>query len=158
MAFILVKAVIEDSEMLHSGQVSAFKPLLERYRDFDTSPANEPISKVRSRIREGHFYKVMADGQFAGAIRIKRGEETESHWISPMFILPEWQGRGFAARTIQLAAEKYPEAGKWELATILEEEKNCRVYEKAGFTRTGVKKKLNDAATLVYFEKNGERA
>lgn len=47
----------------------------------------------------------------------------------------------------------FPEATSWELATILEEEKNCFLYEKMGYKRTEVIKKLNDETTLIYYKK-----
>jgi hypothetical protein len=46
----------------------------------------------------------------------------------------------------------FPEAVSWELATILEEKRNCYLYEKMGFTQTGISKKINDHTTLVYYK------
>lgn len=50
----------------------------------------------------------------------------------------------------------FPEARSFELATILEEERNCFLYEKMGYKRTEVIKKLNDKTTLVYYKKKGK--
>jgi len=39
----LSKAGLEDAGILHDMQVESFMALLERYQDFDISPANEPL-------------------------------------------------------------------------------------------------------------------
>ena len=60
-----------------------------------------------------------------GAICISQKETPSKFWISPMFIHPGYQGKGIAQKVITLIEEMFPEATSWELATILEEEKNC---------------------------------
>ncbi len=70
-----------------------------------------------------------------------------------MFILPTYQGEGIAQKAIFLIEEMFPQAITWELATILEEERNCYLYEKMGYNKTGVKKILNDNTTLIYYKK-----
>ena len=70
-----------------------------------------------------------------------------------MFILPNLQGLGIAQRAINLVEDMFPQATSWELATILEEDRNCYLYEKMGFTKTGLRKKLNDQTTLVFYKK-----
>jgi GNAT superfamily N-acetyltransferase len=133
----------------------AFLPLLEKYKDFETNPANESVEQVIRRINnpQGGFYKILVDNMLVGAICLFWKEEGMQFWISPMFILPEYQGKGIAQKTITLIGEMFPQAITWELATILEEERNCYLYEKMGFIKTGVQKKLNDNATLVFYKK-----
>ncbi len=154
MNVILQKAANEDARAIYDIQVKAFKPLLEKYRDYHTNPANETIERVLERINHPNsgFFKIVADGRLAGAICIVWKNDL-SFWISPMFILPEYQGNGIAQQAIRLAEALFPQAGSWELATILEEERNCYLYEKMGYTKTGVTKKLNEMATLVFYKK-----
>ncbi len=45
-------------------------------------------------------------------------------------------------------------ATNWELVTILEEERNCYLYEKMGYVKTGVSKKLNENITLIFYKKD----
>ena len=68
----LLRANIDDAKELHAMQVEAFKELLEKYQDFDTSPANENMEKVEARLKqEFSFYYFICIGQRkAGAIRI----------------------------------------------------------------------------------------
>jgi len=154
MPIKLEKAVESDAKCIFDMQVKAFTPSLERYQDFDTSPAAETIERTIMRITNpsGGFYKIMLDDQLVGAICVSWKEKSRL-WISPMFILPEYQGQGIAQKTIVKLEETFPDATTWELATILEEKGNCYLYEKMGFTKTGVIKKLNSSATLVYYKK-----
>ena len=154
MPIKLEKAIESDAKSIFDMQVKAFTPLLERYQDFNTSPAAETIERTITRITNpsGGFYKIMLDNQLVGAICVFWKEKSQ-FWISPMFILPEYQGQGIAQKSILLIEEVFPHATTWELSTILEEKGNCYLYEKMGFTKTGVTKKLNSSATLVYYKK-----
>ncbi|MBZ5199748.1 GNAT family N-acetyltransferase [Planomicrobium chinense] len=154
MAIKLEKAHLKDANSLFGMQYDAFLPLLEKYQDHDTSPANESIDKIAERLirPDSTFFKIMEAGRLCGAIRIhwKAGNR---FWVSPLFIHPDYQGRGIASKAMALAEKQFPEAVSWELATILEEEGNCRLYEKAGYVRTGAAYQLNEKATLGYFKK-----
>lgn len=154
MQVTLEKATTNDAKTIFDMQVKAFKPLLEKYKDFETNPANETLERVLTRINNpnGGFYNILADNRLAGAISINCKEQLR-YWISPMFILPAYQGKGIAQQAITLIEEMFPQAITWELSTILEEERNCYLYEKMGYNKTGVSKKLNDHATLIFYRK-----
>ncbi|MGO1058333.1 GNAT family N-acetyltransferase [Planococcus sp. FY231025] len=158
MAIKLEKAQETDAQQLLEMQHAAFLPLLEKYLDFDTSPATEPLEKMEMRIREpdGGVYKIIADGKLAGAIRIRR-KEGDEFWIGPLFIAPCFQGGGLAQAALRGAEELYPEAASWHLGTLLEEAGNCHLYEKMGYARNGRQEKLNPRATLVYYEKHAAK-
>ena len=64
---------------------------------------------------------------------------------------------GIAQKVLILIEEMFPEARSFELATILEEERNCFLYEKMGYKRTEVTKKLNDKTTLIYYKRKVKR-
>ena len=46
----------------------------------------------------------------------------------------------------------YPEVTTWKLTTIKEEPRNCHLYEKCGFVRTGEEEIINDRMTIVAYE------
>lgn len=63
----LFRANIYDAKELHAMQVEAFKELLEKYQDFDTSPANENLEKVEARLKQDFtFNGVSPDGKNKG--------------------------------------------------------------------------------------------
>ncbi|QPQ31335.1 GNAT family N-acetyltransferase [Lysinibacillus sp. JNUCC 51] len=154
MELRLEKAIENDAQAIFDIQVKAFMPLLNKYEDYETNPANETIERVISRINQqnGSFYKILADNTLVGAIFVHWREEVQ-FWISPMFILPTHQGKGIAQKVINLIEGMFPQATTWELATILEEERNCYLYEKMGYSKTGRSKKLNDNVTLIFYKK-----
>ena len=149
----LLRATAADADEIHTMQLKAFKELLEKYQDHDTNPGNEPIEGVRKRLEQDYtyYYFICAEGKKIGAVRIvdKVGKRKR---ISPIFILPEYCGRGIAQRAIQLC-EKLHGSDDWELETILQESKNCYLYEKMGYQRTGRTETINDKLTLVYYAK-----
>ena len=52
MEVTLLRANIGNVKEIHAMQVEAFKELLEKYQDFDTSPGNETLEKVEARDRK----------------------------------------------------------------------------------------------------------
>jgi Acetyltransferase (GNAT) family. len=155
MGVRLVRAVEADASLIHEIQVRAFAPLLAKYQDYDTNPGNESIDRIIWRINDpnGAFYKIVEGDVTVGAIRVRWYDEPSQLWISPLFIAPEHQGRGYAKQAIALAEHAYPDAASWELCTLLEEERNCRLYETMGYEQTGAQSKLNERATLVFYKK-----
>ncbi|MBM7602667.1 hypothetical protein JOC75_000637 [Metabacillus crassostreae] len=93
----LKRATDNDAQSIFDIQVKAFMPLLDKYKDYDTNPANETIDRVLTRINrpDGGFYKILADNKLVGAICVLWIEDVH-FWISPMFILPTYQRKGIA--------------------------------------------------------------
>ncbi|MFD0048090.1 GNAT family N-acetyltransferase [Actinomycetes bacterium NPDC127524] len=154
MEIRLEKAAETDAKSIFEIQVKAFNPLLDEYKDYGTNPANETIEKVMARLNnpDGGFYKILSDDVLVGAICVVCKEKTQ-FWISPMFILPEYQGKGIAQKAILLIEELFPQAETWELKTILQEKRNCYLYEKMGYRREDWNHSLNEKATLVHYKK-----
>lgn len=151
----LLRANIDDAKELHAMQIKAFKELLEKYQDLDTNPGNESVEKVEARLKQDFtfYYFICVGQQKVGAVRIVDKKEVgKTKRISPIFILPEFQGKGIAQKAIRLCEEKHRN-GNWELDTILQEPKNCHLYEKMGYRQTGKTKAINEKLTLTFYEK-----
>ena len=145
----------EDIATVWKMQVEAFQVLLDKYQDFDTSPASEPVDKVLARFEQPWttYFFIMANGEKAGVIRVVDKKDGSRKRISPIWIMPEFRNRGYAQQAI-LAAEKIYGSGHWCLDTILQEKGNLHLYEKLGYHRTGRVDKINDKMDIVYFEKD----
>ena len=145
----------EDIETVWKMQVEAFQVLLDKYQDYDMSPAAEPVDKVLARFEQPWttYYFIMADGEKAGVIRVVDKKDGSRKRISPIWIMPEFRNRGYAQQAI-LAAEKIYGSGHWCLDTILQEKGNLHLYEKLGYHRTGRVDKINDKMDIVYYEKD----
>lgn len=147
----LIQATAGDVMVLHDIQTKAFKPLLEKYLDYETNPANEPINRLFEKIQFSSFFKIVLDHQVVGGIRVVR--KNDSYWISPIFILPEFQGKGIAQQAICQVEELFTRFNTWELQTILQEKGNCYLYEKMGYKRTDFVREVNDKMTLIGYKK-----
>ena len=73
--------------------------------------------------------------------------------ISPLWIMEEQRGKGYAQDAIRAVEALYGEH-HWELNTILQEEGNLHLYEKMGYYRTGRTDKINERMDIVYYEKD----
>ena len=154
MNVLLTKATIEDSETIHKMQLESFAPLLEKYRDYDTNPAAEPLEKVKHRfsfINVDHYF-IALDENKIGYLRIHHLDETTGR-LSAMFILPAYQVKGYAQAAIKQAESRYPNAEKWTLDTIKQEPKLRRLYEKLGYKLTGEEKNIKPGMDIVYYAK-----
>ena len=155
MRITLQEANETDAAAIHELQLAAFASLLNKYRDYGTSPAREPLEKTISRIKNpnSRYYMILLDGQLAGALHIVRKETNGSLWISPIFVGPDHQGKGVAQTAMIMAEQKFAGDKVWELSTLAEEKGNCHLYEKLGYQWSGKEQKINERATLVYYKK-----
>ncbi|WP_407312490.1 GNAT family N-acetyltransferase [Desulfosporosinus sp. SB140] len=154
MNISLTIAELKDAEAIHEMQIKSFVPLLVKYQDFETSPANELIEKIITRINQPFtdYYVIENDGVTVGGIRIvKMGNQR--YRVSPIFILPEYQGKGIAQKVFELIEKVYCDARVWELETLLQEAGNRHLYEKLGYKQTGKMEPVNSKVTLVFYEK-----
>ena len=155
MGVSLCKANLEDAMTIHEMQVNSFMPLLQKYQDYDTNPANEPLERIITRLNQSFtdYYLIKYFDDTVGGIRIvKLGNK--SYRVSPIFILPEHQGKGIAQKVFERIEQLYPDADLWELDTIMQEERLCYLYEKLGYEKTGETKKINNNITIVFYEKS----
>ncbi len=151
----LVKADLSGATEIWQMQKTAFAELLEKYQDFETNPANEPLKKTVMRLAQPftYFYFIKLNGENIGAIRIvdKKSSE-EPKRISPLFIMPAYRNKGYA-QTVILQVEQIHGSYGWEIDTILQENSNCHLYEKMGYHKTGKVKKVNSLMSLVFYKK-----
>ena len=156
MEDIKLKAVSRDEiETLWRMQVEAFSGLLEKYRDYETSPASESMEKVTARFEQPWttYYFILAAGEKVGAIRVVDRKDGSRKRISPLWIMPEHRNKGYAGQAIQ-AVEAIHGSGHWCLETILQEEGCLHLYEKHSYHPTGRIHRVNDRMDLACYEKD----
>ena len=154
MPIKLQKASMEDCPLIHRMQVASFRALLEKYHDTDTNPGAEPLNRVEERMQQlfTDYYLIVLDEFKIGAIRVIRRSEDICR-VSPIFVLPEFQERGYAQEAMLLAESFYPLVTVWQLDTILQEEKLCHLYEKLGYCKTGEQETIQPGMDIVFYEK-----
>ena len=143
---VKLKLVTEDeAECLHRLQVEAFMPLYEKYQDDATSPAKESLKRVTEKIIDTNsdYYFVVFHGEKVGGVRASRhkGEKVykDVNWISPIFIIPEFQNKGIASTVIEQLFDIYPDTIEWRLDTI-KQEKAIAIYTRDA-TLSGLERK-----------------
>lgn len=134
-------------------QKKGFRDTLEKYRDYDTSPATERLKKFRKRFFNPIIdsYWVLYNGRIAGAMDI--GRKKEYMLLNRFYILPEYRNQGIGQRALKIAESKYPDSAEWRLDTILEEKNNIHLYEKLGYVEYGERKIINERMTIVNYKK-----
>lgn len=151
----IVKASYNDLQLLHKIQVEAFRPLLEKYKDYNTNPSNEIIDQIIRRYNQNFttYWLIKNHGKIVGGVRVvNKGDRC--YRVSPIFIQPLEQGKGMAQKTFKILEDYYYDAEKWELDTILQEKALCYLYEKLGYKKTGKTEEIKEGMTIVYYEKH----
>lgn len=155
MIIELRRADVKDAYTIWKLQVDAFAELLEKYQDYDTSPANEAVEKTEARLRQAYtyFYYMLDNDKTVGAIRVVDMKDGGRKRISPFFVMKEYRNRGYAQSAI-VEAERIHGKDNWELETILQEAANCYLYEKMGYHKTGKTEIINEKMTIIHYEKD----
>lgn len=155
MLVSLRQATLEDAEVIWKMQVEAFTDLLEKYQDYDISPATESFEKIKAKFEQPWttYYFIMNGDMKIGAVRIIKKDDGSRKRISPIWIMPEFRNRGYAQQALE-ELEKIYGADGWCLDTILQEEGNIHLYEKIGYHQTGKIEHINERMDIIFFEKN----
>lgn len=137
--------------LLHRMQKTAFAPILERYQTYSLC---ESVEQIFAKMTEpdSFYYLILLDGKPIGGVRVLDKKSEKYKYLSPIFLLPQYQGNGYGKLAIKLI-EQLHGAAYWQLDTILEEAHLCRFYESLGYRRTGQFEIINEKLTLVYYQK-----
>ena len=56
MKIDLIRASLKDTKEIWEMQVKSFGELLDKYQDFETNPASEPISNIEIRLKQNFTF------------------------------------------------------------------------------------------------------
>ena len=146
-------ASVEDAQALLNIQKEAFKPLYEIYND-DISPYLHSIEDMEISITypQGAYYKIIADGFLCGASRIAWNKDG-LHRVMISYIASEYFGKGIVTEALGCIEKLHPKATAWETDVPVDQPKNIRSIEKAGYISTGEREIINDKLVLAYYRK-----
>ena len=155
MAITLKKATREDIETIWKMQVEAFTELLDKYQDFDMSPATESLEKIIAKFEQPWttYYYIVENDIVVGAVRIVNKNDGSRKRISPIWIMGEFRNKGYAQQAM-IELENIYGSDHWCLDTILQEKGNLHLYEKMGYVQTGKVEHINEKMDIVFYEKN----
>ena len=130
----IAPAVPDDLDALVAAHQRAFAGDIERY---GIGPAGYGDPDWHRTIAEQHHYFAMCeDGQIVGGI-IVADEGDGRYFLNTLFIDPAAQGRGLGAQALAHLADAFPDARFWYLVTPQASTNAQRLYERAGYRRTG---------------------
>jgi hypothetical protein len=155
MKIELLKATESDIKEIWKMQVEAFKGLLEKYQDYDMSPATESYENVLNKYKQPwtSFYFISRNIEKVGAVRVIDKKDGSRKRIAPIWIMPDFRNQGLAQLAMR-EVEKLYDSHHWQLDTILQEQGNIYLYEKLGYKRTGEIENIKDGMDIVYFHKD----
>lgn len=136
-------------------QVEAFKSLLEKYQDYDMSPATESYENLLNKFKQPwtKYLFIVRNGEKIGAVRVIDKEDGSRKRISPIWIMPLHRNQGLAQLAIKELERLYG-SSYWELDTILQEQCNIYLYEKLGYKRIDKIEHIKDGMDIVFFQKD----
>lgn len=151
----LVRIDTHETEKLWKMQINAFKSLLEKYQDFETSPGAETKEKIEDKLLQDYtfFYYIYVDEIITGAVRVVDKKDGSRKRVAPIFIMEQYRNKGIAQKAFS-EVERIHGKNNWKLDTIFQEKGNCYLYEKLGYKRVGELEKINDKMDIVYYIKD----
>ena len=155
MSISLVKAAESDMKEIWEMQLEAFESLLEKYQDYDMSPAIESYENVLNKYKQPwtSYYFIVRNNEKVGAVRVIDEKDGSRKRIAPIWIMPAYRNQGLAQLAMR-EVEKIYGSHHWQLDTILQEQGNIYLYEKLGYKRTGEIENIKYGMDIVDFHKD----
>ena len=155
MSIALVRATECDMKRIWKMQVEAFKDLLEKYNDYDMSPATESYESFLNKFKQPwtKYFFIVRNGEKIGVVRVIDKEDGSRKRISPIWIMPLHRNQGLAQLAIKELERLYG-SSYWELDTILQEQCNIYLYEKLGYKRIDKIEHIKEGMDIVFFQKD----
>ncbi|MDE7070738.1 MAG: GNAT family N-acetyltransferase [Clostridia bacterium] len=150
----LVEANASDAQVIWEMQKTAFAELLKKYGDYETSPANESLSRVTSRFEDPstYHYFIKAEEQTVGVIRVVDSKSQEKKRLAQIFIMPEYRLKGYARSAIKAVENIHGSTG-WVVETILQERHLLSLYMRLGYRVLNKTTRITSNMFLVVLEK-----
>lgn len=125
---------INEAEILLDIQREAFKEDLEKYEDYDTSPATEPIEKLKRKINNSFHYTIFLDNTIIGGIEVRKLSETQ-FYLNRIYLGIDYQNLGIGTKLMEFVENEFSEALEWTLSTPYMNYRNHYFYEKFGYKK-----------------------
>ena len=120
MKIELLKATESDIKEIWKMQVEAFKDLLEKYQDYDMSPATESYENVLNKYKQPwtSYFFIIRNNEKVGVVRVVDKKDGSRKRIAPIWIMPAFRNQGLAQLAMR-EVEKLYGSHHCQLDTIL---------------------------------------
>lgn len=134
----LIQVPITDTETILVMYKAAFKQLFMKYHDVNTSPYLEQKSNLVKKMRDPRstYYYIKTSKHVVGLVRVIVSDSGQEARISPLSILPEFQGNGFGRSTLLQLEGLYSRVKIWSVDTIVQEQHLLAFYTHCGYQTT----------------------
>lgn len=145
----ITRACQEDASELIEARNKSF---YDDYVKFGDCPGYHiPLEDMIDKIRDFFVFKILHEGKIIGDISVNKLGEGY-YWIGCLEIIPEYQNKGLGSKVLGYIDAEFPDAKRWGLDTPVQNERNCRFYEKMGFLMVE-DKEITGKLTLRLYEK-----
>lgn len=129
-----------------------FLPTFVKYKD-RTNPVFRTFFDFIKYYKSSSLtmFWIIFDSKKVGQIWIKTSDDCVL--LARIFVLKKWQNKGIAQQAILQTEKIFAEYKLWKLDTIMQEKKNCHLYEKLGYKQTGHRQRINNKMTVIDYEK-----
>ena len=95
MKIALVKAKESDMIEIWEMQVKAFESLLEKYQDYDMSPATESYENILNKYKQPwtSYYFIVRNNEKVGAVRVMDRKDGSRKRIATIWIMPAYRNQ-----------------------------------------------------------------
>lgn len=145
---------IKQNELISAWhmQIKGFIPVFLKYFD-RVNPIFNTYGRFKRRYKNKNIkeYWIECDGKRVGELFL--GFKEDCILLARIFVLKRYWNMGIAQEAIICAENMFSKYKIWKLDTIKQESRNCHLYEKLGYSRTGNEKVINKRMTIVDYEK-----
>jgi ribosomal protein S18 acetylase RimI-like enzyme len=144
------RAMYEDLDSILRIQYLAYESEAALY-DVTIPPLTQTLDELKEDYNAQIFLKAVIEGGIVGSIRAQQLDST--CYISKMSVHPDFQNQGVGRALMSTIEEAYSDCMKYSLFTGHKSVKNLSYYTRMGYKSVS-EKKINDALTLIFLEKN----
>ncbi|MHA1727606.1 MAG: GNAT family N-acetyltransferase [Promethearchaeota archaeon] len=114
-------------------------------------PGYDSIQWQNDIITKGIYYKIIHEEKIiGGVILFKKGRDHIE--FGRIYILPDFQNKGFGTKVFSLLENRFSEIKKWTLNTPTWAIRNQHFYEKLGYIKIG-EQTMDDGFSLILYGK-----
>ena len=141
---------VKESELklIWKIQIKAFENDFKENSDF--SPGGETFEKFLGKKSKFIIKKICLNEKIIGALCIREYLKKDNWKISRIFILPEYQRKGYGKKTLTLLEEEYSFVKKWTLETSEKNIQSQNFYKKNGYIEKDVLEITKTLKTILY--------